>query len=61
MPQNAGTGQGGVNKSRDKSSDSKRKSESQERRDTEARPLDPGTRTDGGAPSEFKGGRREPR
>jgi hypothetical protein len=61
MPQNAGAGQGGVNKSRDKSSDSKRKSQSHERRDTEARPLDPGTRTDGGAPSQFKGGRREPR
>jgi hypothetical protein len=58
MTQNAGHGQGGVNKTRDKSTDSKRKSDSHERRDTEARPLDPGSRTDGGAPTEFKGGRR---
>jgi hypothetical protein len=57
MPQNAGHGQGGVNKTRDKSADSKRKGEP-ERRDTEARPLDPGTRTDGGARPTFKGGRR---
>jgi hypothetical protein len=58
MPQNAGDGQGGVNKTRDKSADSKRKSDTHEGRDTEARPLDPGTRTDGGARPTFKGGRR---
>jgi hypothetical protein len=57
MTQNAGRNQGGVNKAADKSADRKRK-EPEDRRDTEeARPLDPGTRTDGGVRSTFKGGR----
>ncbi len=58
MAQNAGNAQGGVNKTRDKSADSKRKDKNHERRDTAAKPLDPGSRTDGGAPSHLKGGRR---
>jgi len=56
MTQNAGRNQGGVNKSADKSVDRKRK-EPGNRQDTEAKPLDPGTRRDGGVRSQFKGGR----
>jgi hypothetical protein len=54
MPQNAGANQGGVNKTRDKSADSKRRDEASSRKDTEARPLDPGTGTDGRAPPGMK-------
>ncbi|WP_160310392.1 hypothetical protein [Microvirga vignae] len=51
MPQNAGHNQGGVNKTRDKSADKKRRGENTSGAGrTEANPLDPGTRTDGGAP-----------
>ena len=56
MTQNAGRNQGGVNKATAKGADRKRK-EPEDRRDTEARPLDPGTRTDGGVRSTIKGGR----
>jgi hypothetical protein len=56
MTQNAGRNQGGVNKAADKSADRKRK-QPEDRRDTEARPLDPGTRSDGGVRSTLKGGR----
>jgi len=56
MTQNAGRNQGGVNKAADKSAGRKRK-EPEGRRDTEARPLDPGTRSDGGVRGTFKGGR----
>jgi hypothetical protein len=44
ITQNAGHNAGGVNKARDKSADKTRRDEPQ-RRDTEAKPLDPGTRT----------------
>jgi hypothetical protein len=56
VTQNAGHNQGGINKATNKSADRKRK-EPEDRRDTEARPLDPGTRSDGGVRSTFKGGR----
>lgn len=58
MSQNAGANSGGVNKARDKSSDSKRRDEAGSRRDTEARPLDPGTGTDDRAPTEMKNRQR---
>lgn len=58
MPQNAGSNQGGVNKSRDKSADRQRKKDTGMARDTEAHPLDPGTKTDGGAPGSMTGGQR---
>jgi hypothetical protein len=55
MTQNAGKNQGGINKTRDKSADRHRRtSEEAGVGRTEAKPLDPGTRTDGGA----TGGRR---
>ncbi len=54
MAQNAGANSGGVNKTRDKSSDSKRRTKAGPMRDTEAKPLDPGTGTDGRAPTEMK-------
>jgi hypothetical protein len=56
MTQNAGDNKGGVNKAAAKSAGRKGK-EPEGRRDTEARPLDPGTRSDGGVRSTFKGGR----
>jgi hypothetical protein len=54
MTQNAGHNGGGVNKARDKSAEKTRRDEPQ-RRDTEVKPLDPGTRTHGGAPSAATG------
>ncbi|KFG68140.1 hypothetical protein [Microvirga sp. BSC39] len=58
MAQNAGANQGGVNKTRDKSADSKRRQDDETGdRHTEAKPLDPGTGTDGRAPSDMTGGR----
>ena len=58
MAQNAGANQGGVNKTRDKSADSKRRQDNETGdRNTEAKPLDPGARTDGRAPSDMSGGR----
>lgn len=57
MAQNAGRNQGGVNKTRDKSADSHRKSEGGAGH-TEAKPLDPGTGTDGRAPGDMKGRQR---
>jgi hypothetical protein len=56
MTQNAGRSQGGVNKTSDKSADRQRRDESRIR-DTEARTLDPGARTGGGAPPNIKGQR----
>ncbi|MCB5177601.1 MULTISPECIES: hypothetical protein [Microvirga] len=59
MAQNAGSNQGGVNKSRDKSADRHRRSDKETGAgQTEARPLDPGTRTDGGAPGNMTGRQR---
>jgi hypothetical protein len=59
MPQNAGNNQGGINKARDKSADKNRRKEHQTGAgQTEAKPLDPGTGTDGRAPSGMTGGRR---
>jgi hypothetical protein len=59
MTQNAGKNQGGVNKSRDKSADKHRRKEHETGAgQTEAKPLDPGTGTDGRAPSGMTGGRR---
>jgi hypothetical protein len=46
MAQNAGSNPGGVNKARDKSADKRRRTGTRTTRDTEARPLDPGRRTD---------------
>ena len=60
MTQNAGRNQGGVNKAADKGADRKRK-EPEDRRDTEARPLDPGTRTDGGSGAPSRAGGSEAR
>ena len=58
MAQNAGANQGGVNKTQDKSADSKRRQDDQTADgNTEAKPLDPGTGTDGRAPSDMTGGR----
>jgi hypothetical protein len=58
MAQNAGANQGGVNKTQDKSADSKRRQDNEtEAGTTEAKPLDPGTGTDGRAPSDMTGGR----
>jgi hypothetical protein len=58
MPQNAGANQGGVNKTRDKGADSKRRQgNAAGTGTTEAKPLDPGTGTDGRAPSDMSGGR----
>jgi hypothetical protein len=58
MAQNAGANQGGVNKTQDKSADSKRRQDDQTGDgNTEAKPLDPGTATDGRAPSDMTGGR----
>lgn len=55
MTQNAGKNQGGINKTRDKSADRHRRKDTETGTgQTEARPLDPGTRIDGGA----TGGRR---
>ena len=57
MPKNAGANQGGVNKTRDKSADSKRRQAGDTGTNgTEAKPLDPGTGADG-APSDLSGGR----
>jgi len=48
MPQNAGANQGGVNKTRDKGADSKRRQDNEAGKgSTEAKPLDPGTGMDG--------------
>jgi len=59
MPQNAGNSQGGINKARDKSADRHRRTEQESgARNTEEKPLDPGTRTDGGVPGSMTGGRR---
>jgi hypothetical protein len=58
MAQNSGANSGGVNKTRDKSSDSKRRADPGPMRDTEAKPLDPGTGTDGRAPTEMKNRQR---
>ena len=58
MAQNAGANQGGVNKSGDKSADQSRRKDQTGTGQTEAKPLDPGTGTDGRAPSDMKGGRR---
>lgn len=59
MTQNAGANKGGVNKSRDKSADSHRRSSGETGAgQTEARPLDPGTGTDGRAPGNTKGRQR---
>jgi hypothetical protein len=59
MAQNAGSNQGGVNKSKDKSADRSRRGDQETGAGrTEARPLDPGTRSDGGAPGEIKGRQR---
>jgi hypothetical protein len=56
MAQNAGANQGGVNKTQDKSADSKRRQDNETGDgNTEAKPLDPGT--DGRAPSDMSGGR----
>jgi len=58
MAQNAGANEGGVNKTQDKSADSKRRQDNETRAgNTEAKPLDPGTGTDGRAPSDMTGGR----
>jgi hypothetical protein len=58
MAQNAGANQGGVNKTRDKSADSKRRQDNETgERNTEAKPLDAGTGTDGRAPNDMSGGR----
>jgi hypothetical protein len=58
MAQNAGANQGGVNKTQDKSADSKRRQDNETGDgNTEAKPLDPGTGTDGRAPSDMSGGR----
>ena len=58
MAQNAGANQGGVNKTQDKSADSKRRQDHETGEGkTEAKPLDPGTGTDGRAPSDMAGGR----
>jgi hypothetical protein len=58
MPQNAGANQVGVNKTQDRSTDSKRRQDSEAGAgSTEAKPLDPGTGTDGRAPSHMSGGR----
>ena len=59
MPQNAGANQGGINKSSGKSADKhRRKDHETGAGHTEAKPLDPGTGTDGRAPSVTTGGRR---
>ena len=59
MTQNAGANQGGINKTRDKSADRHRKSDHEAGAgNTEARPLDPGARTDGGAPGNMTGRKR---
>ncbi len=48
MPENAGSNQGGINKSSDKSADKHRRKETETGAGrTEAKPLDPGTGTDG--------------
>jgi hypothetical protein len=58
MAQNAGANQGGVNKTQDKSADSKRRQDNEtEDGNTEAKLLDPRTGTDGRAPSDMSGGR----
>ena len=58
MAQNAGANQGGVNKTQDKSADSKRRQDNETGAgNTEAKPLDPRTGTDGRAPSDMTGGR----
>ena len=58
MAQSSGANSGGVNRSRDKSSDSKHRAEAGQMRNTEAKPLDPGTGTDGRAPTEMKNKQR---
>lgn len=58
MTQNAGRNQGGIDKSRDKSAGKERRPGPGPAGQTEARPLDPGTRKDGGAPPSITGGRR---
>jgi hypothetical protein len=57
MTQNAGRNQGGVNKAADKSADRKRKATGRSARHRSEAGFDPGTRTDGGVRSTFKGGR----
>ena len=58
MAQNAGANQGGVNRTQDKSADSKRrKAHETGAGNTEAKPLDPGTGTDGRAPGDMSGAR----
>jgi hypothetical protein len=57
MAQNAGANQDGVNKTQDRSADSKRRQDNETGAgNTEAKPLDPGTGTDGRAPSDMTGG-----
>ncbi len=59
MPQNAGSNQGGINKARDKSADKHRRQETETGTGRiEAKPLDPGTGTDGRASPGMTGGRR---
>jgi hypothetical protein len=59
MPQNAGSNQGGINKSRDKSADKHRRRETETGAgQTEARPMDPGMSPDDRAPGGMRGGRR---
>ncbi|WP_133239388.1 hypothetical protein [Microvirga sp. KLBC 81] len=59
MPQNAGRNQGGFNKTRDKSADKKRRSDNNSGAGhTEANPVDPGIRTDGGAQDSITGRQR---
>jgi hypothetical protein len=58
MAQNAGANQGVVNKTQDKSADSKRRQDNETGDgNTEAKPLDPGIGTDDRAPSDMSGGR----
>ncbi len=58
MAQNSGANQGGTNKAGDKSADSHRKHGESGTNTTEAKPLDPGTGTDGRAPGSMKGRQR---
>jgi hypothetical protein len=59
MAQNSGANQGGTNKSGDKSTDSRRRNEHETGAgNTEAKPMDPGTGTDGRAPGSMKSRQR---
>jgi hypothetical protein len=59
MTQNAGKNQGGISKTSNKSADKRRRKEHETGTgQTEAKPRDPGTGTDGRAPSGMTGGRR---